>query len=60
MLIEMGLEAPEREKKTFFELAERLAHTKDPSEQKRLKEDLARMTFGDSCRRSSGRTSRPR
>jgi hypothetical protein len=46
-LIEMGLEAREREKRTFFELADRLSHTTDASEQKRLKEELARMTFGD-------------
>jgi hypothetical protein len=46
-LIETGLEAREREKRTFFELADRLAHVTDASEQKRLKEELARMTFGD-------------
>lgn len=46
-LIETGLEAREREKRTFFELADRLAHTTDASEQKRLKAELARMTFGD-------------
>jgi hypothetical protein len=46
-LIETGVEAREREKRTFFELAGRLAHTTDPSEQKRLKQNLARMTFGD-------------
>jgi metal-responsive CopG/Arc/MetJ family transcriptional regulator len=59
-LIETGLEAREREKQTFFELADRLAQTSDASERKRLKEKLARMTFGDECRRSSGRTSRQR
>jgi hypothetical protein len=41
------LEAREREKRTFFELADRLAQTANASEQKRLKEELARMTFGD-------------
>jgi len=46
-LIETGLEAREREKKTFFELADRLAHSSDAAEQRRLKEELARMTFGD-------------
>ncbi len=46
-LIETGLEAREEEKKRFFDLADRLAHSRDPSEQKRLKEDLARMTFGE-------------
>ena len=46
-LIETGLEAREREKKEFFELADRLAHSSEPAEQKRLKEELARMTFGE-------------
>ena len=45
-LIEAGLEAREREKTLFFDLADRLTRTSDPAEQKRLKEDLARMTFG--------------
>jgi hypothetical protein len=34
------------ERKRFFELADRLAQTSDPEEQSRLKEELARMTFG--------------
>jgi hypothetical protein len=46
-LIESGLEAKEREKAAFFDLADRLAHSSDRAEQKRLKEELARMTFGD-------------
>ena len=46
-LIESGLEAKEREKLAFFELADRLARTSDRTEQKRLKEELARMTFGE-------------
>ncbi|MGZ5433625.1 MAG: hypothetical protein ACXW5U_23885 [Thermoanaerobaculia bacterium] len=46
-LIESGLEAKEREKLAFFELADRLTHTADLAEQNRLKEELARMTFGD-------------
>ena len=46
-LIESGLDAKEREKVAFFELADRLAHTSDRTEQKRLKEELARMTFGE-------------
>ena len=46
-LIESGLEAKEREKVAFFELADRLAVTSDRTEQKRLKEELARLTFGD-------------
>jgi len=46
-LIEAGLEAQERDKKLFFSLADRLVHCADPEQQKRLKEDLARLTFGD-------------
>jgi len=46
-LIECGLEAQDQEKRRFFELADRLASSSDAAEQKRLKEELARMTFGD-------------
>jgi len=46
-LIESGIEAREQERKRFFELADRLAHSRDMEEQKRLKEELARMTFGE-------------
>jgi hypothetical protein len=46
-LIEAGLEAKEKEKRLFFDLADQLARSSSPAEQKRLKEDLARMTFGD-------------
>lgn len=46
-LIETGLEAREQEKKRFFETADRLTRSRDPEEQKRLKADLARMTFGE-------------
>lgn len=46
-LIETGLEAREREKRTFFELADRLADASDESERKRLKAELTRMTYGD-------------
>jgi predicted DNA-binding protein len=46
-LIESGIEAREREKKRFFELADRLARSSDVKEQKRLKEELARMTFSE-------------
>ena len=46
-LIEAGLEAREQERKRFFDLADRLVHTRDPEEQKRVKEDLARLTFGE-------------
>jgi predicted DNA-binding protein len=46
-LIETGLEAREQEKRRFFDLADRLARSRDPEEQNRLKEELARMTFGE-------------
>jgi hypothetical protein len=46
-LIESGLDAREREKREFFELADRLAESTDPAEKKRLKKDLARLTYGD-------------
>ena len=46
-LIESGLDAREQEKKRFFECADQLSRSRDPAAQKRLKEELARMTFGD-------------
>jgi hypothetical protein len=42
-----GLDTPDREKQEFFELAERLGRSSDPSEQARLKEELARRTFDE-------------
>ncbi|HEX9684776.1 MAG TPA: hypothetical protein VGA25_02845 [Burkholderiales bacterium] len=46
-LIESGLDAREQEKKRFFELTDLLARSRDPEEQKRLKDELTRMTFGE-------------
>ena len=46
-LIESGIEAREQEKKRFLELADRLAHSSDAEDQKRLKAELARLTFGE-------------
>ena len=46
-LIEAGLEARRQEKKRFLDLAERLARSRDPKEKKRLKEELARISFGE-------------
>ncbi|HEX6898316.1 MAG TPA: hypothetical protein VF789_01325 [Thermoanaerobaculia bacterium] len=46
-LIESGLEARERERQRFFDLADQLAKSEEPEEQSRLKEELARMTFGE-------------
>jgi hypothetical protein len=45
-LIESGLDAKEHEKVAFLEVADQLAHTSDDEEQKGLKEELARLTFG--------------
>ena len=46
-LIEEGLNAKLREKEHFFDVAERLATSKNPDEQRRLKEELAQLTFGE-------------
>jgi len=46
-LVESGLDAREQEEKRFFECADRLSRSRDPEEQKRLKEELARITFGE-------------
>ena len=46
-LIEAGLDAKEAEKRKFFELADRLTESDDAGERRRLKEELARMTFGE-------------
>jgi hypothetical protein len=46
-LIEAGLQSKEAEKERFFLLAGRLTETSDAAERRRLKEELARMTFGD-------------
>jgi len=37
----------EQERKRFFKLADRLVRSSNPAEQKRLKEELARMTLGE-------------
>ena len=46
-LIEIGLQSREAEKDRFFSLVNRLAESRDPTERQRLKEELARMTFGE-------------
>lgn len=46
-LIETGLDAQEQEKKRFFDLADRLTRSRDAGEQRRIKDELARMTFGE-------------
>jgi len=45
-LIEAGLQSKESEKERFFSLVSRLTESSDPAERERLKEELARMTFG--------------
>jgi hypothetical protein len=45
-LIEAGLQSKESEKERFFSLVSRLTEASDPAERDRLKEELARMTFG--------------
>ena len=46
-LIESGLEARNAEKERFFALTDRLAESKSAAERRRIKEELARLTFGD-------------
>ncbi len=46
-LIETGLEKKEAEKRRFFELADQLSTSTDRVEQRRIKEELARLTFGE-------------
>jgi hypothetical protein len=46
-LIEAGLQAKEAERRRFFALADRLADSPDADERQRIKEELARITFGD-------------
>jgi hypothetical protein len=46
-LVESGLEAQDAERNRFLQLADRLTNSKDPAEQRRIKEELARLTFGD-------------
>ena len=46
-LIEAGLQSKEAEKERFFSLVNRLTESRDAAEGQRLKDELARMTFGD-------------
>jgi hypothetical protein len=46
-LIETGIESQEKEKERFLALAEQLVHSKDSRQQRILKEELARMVFGE-------------
>jgi hypothetical protein len=46
-LIETGIDFKETERRRFFDLADRLSASTDPDEQKRIKKELARLTFGE-------------
>ena len=46
-LVETGLRSKEEERRRFFELADRLSTSTDAKEQQELKDQLARMTFGE-------------
>ncbi len=45
-LIEAGLQSKVAEKEQFFALANLLSESTDPTERRRIKKELARMTFG--------------
>ena len=46
-LIEAGLESKDSQRERFFAIANRLTETTEPGERQRLKQELARMTFGE-------------
>ena len=46
-LVESGLQAQDAERDRFLQLADRLTRSKDRAEQEQIKEELARLTFGD-------------
>jgi hypothetical protein len=46
-LVESGLQVHDAERDRFLMLADRLAGSSDPAEQQQLKEELARLTFGN-------------
>ena len=46
-LVETGLEAKATEKERFLDLARRFKEATDPHESERLREELARLTFGE-------------
>ncbi|MBI4472416.1 MAG: hypothetical protein HY646_07085 [Acidobacteria bacterium] len=46
-LIEAGIDARQREKETFMSLVEELTITKNPRRRKEIKQELARLTFGE-------------
>jgi len=46
-LVESGLQAHDAERERFLHLADRLTRSNDRAEQDQIKEELARLTFGD-------------
>lgn len=46
-LIEGGIQSKEAEKDRFYSLASRLSESADPAERQKLKQELARMIFGE-------------
>jgi hypothetical protein len=46
-LVESGLQAQDAERNRFLQLADRLAQSEDRAEQEQVKEELARLMFGD-------------
>jgi metal-responsive CopG/Arc/MetJ family transcriptional regulator len=46
-LIESGIDSKESHRRRFFELADGLSISTNPAEQKRIKKELARLTFGE-------------
>ena len=46
-LVESGLQAHDAERDRFLQLADRLTRSTNAAEQERIKEELARLTFGD-------------
>jgi hypothetical protein len=45
-LLSDAIDAYEQRRKAFFDIADRFQKAKDPVESRRLREELARMTFG--------------
>jgi hypothetical protein len=45
-LLADGIEAHDQRREAFLKLADRFQKSKDPAETKKLRDDLARMTFG--------------
>jgi metal-responsive CopG/Arc/MetJ family transcriptional regulator len=46
-LIESGIDSKENQRQRFFDLADKLSASSDADERKRIKKELARLTFGE-------------